>query len=92
MPFQEQSRHCRLVMAMGRQMAEQSPEGPTEIAARVWSTYLMLHADVDENDQRRASLTRYIRKRYEAGDRDEDELIMAGLVYLRMLDSMRDSD
>jgi hypothetical protein len=73
-------------------MAEETPEGPNEIAARVWSTYLMLHADVDENDQRRASLARYINKRYEAGDRDEDELIMAGLVYLRMLNTMRDPD
>jgi hypothetical protein len=34
-----------------------------ELAATVWSIYLMMHSSVNEHDQRRCSLERYVQKR-----------------------------
>jgi hypothetical protein len=41
---------------------------------------------VDENDERRATLDRFIRKRCEAGERDVETLTVEGLTYLKKLD------
>jgi hypothetical protein len=60
------------------------------IAARAWSFYLMMHDGVHENNQRRSSLHRFLKQRYESGDRDFDEMVTAGLMYLRKRDSQGD--
>ncbi len=60
------------------------------IAAKAWSLYLMMNSDVEEGDQRRCTLHRFIRKRYEAGERDYDELVTSGLTYLKKLAALGD--
>jgi hypothetical protein len=82
----EHSACLRFVMKTGIEMAEEV----RGIADRAWSLYLMMNSAVDENDQRRSTLHRFIQKRYEAGERDFDELVTSGLVYLRKLDSLGD--
>ena len=60
------------------------------IAAKAWSFYLMMNSAVAESDQRRCTLHRFIRKKYEAGERDYDELVTSGLAYLKKLDAQDD--
>ena len=54
--------------------------------ARAWSVYLLINRGVDENDARRATLERFIRKRWEAGDNEAEFLVVEGLKYLKKLD------
>lgn len=54
----------------------------------VWRTYLLLHTDVADDDDRRTTLKRYVANLCEAGERDPDALQTAGLVYLRKLDQL----
>ena len=62
----------------------------TKIAVdSAWRTYLLLHSEVDENDDRRNALCHYIATLCEAGEHDPDTLQRAGLVYLRELDQER---
>jgi hypothetical protein len=60
------------------------------VASSVWSVYLTMHTEVDENDQRRCTLHRFIKKRYAAGERDYDDLMGSGLAYLKKLDRQGD--
>ncbi len=53
---------------------------------RAWSVYLLINTDVDENDERRVTLERFIRKRCEAGENDPESLTVEGLTYLKKLD------
>ncbi len=53
---------------------------------RAWSVYLLINRDVDENDERRATLDRFIRKRCEEGESDTETLTVEGLTYLKQLD------
>ena len=53
--------------------------------ARAWQVYLLLNLGVHENDERRATLDRFIRKRCEAGVTDTEMLVVEGLKYLRAL-------
>lgn len=55
---------------------------------RAWSVYLLINSDVDENDERRATLERFIRKRCEAGEQDPEALTVGGLTYLKKLDGL----
>jgi hypothetical protein len=58
-----------------------------EIAcARAWSVYLMINRGIAENDARRATLKRFLRKRWEAGDSETEFLAVEGLKYLKKLD------
>jgi hypothetical protein len=57
---------------------------------RAWSIYLLINAGVDENDARRTSLERFIRRRCEAGEDDPESLAVAGLKHLKMLDESGD--
>ena len=56
--------------------------------ASAWRTYLLLHKDVDEDDDRLTTLRRYITNLYEDGECDPDALQKAGLLYLRKLDEL----
>ncbi len=56
--------------------------------ARAWSVYLMINNDVHENDERRSTLERFIRKQREAGEQDPETLTVGGLAYLRKLDQL----
>jgi hypothetical protein len=55
---------------------------------RAWNVYLLINADVDENDERRAIVERYIRQRCEAGESDTETLTVEGLTYLKKLDEL----
>jgi hypothetical protein len=48
----------------------------------------LLHNEVNEDDDRRVALDRYISNLCESGERDPDALRTAGLVYLRKLDQL----
>ena len=56
--------------------------------ASAWRTYLLLHRDVSEHDDRRATLRCYISNLFKAGENDPDALRRAGLLYLRKLDEL----
>jgi hypothetical protein len=55
---------------------------------RAWSVYLLINNDVDENDERRTTLERFIRKNCEAGENDPETLTVGGLTYLKKLDEI----
>jgi hypothetical protein len=65
-------------------MADQDAAGLA--FSRAWSVYLLINKDVDENDERRATLERFIRKRYEAGECDPEALTVEGLTFLKKID------
>ena len=54
--------------------------------ARAWSVYMLMNKAVNEQDERRVTLERFIRTRYEAGASDSEELTVEGLTYLKRLD------
>ena len=56
--------------------------------ASAWRTYLLLHRDVSEHDDRRATLRCYISNLFKAGENNPDALRRAGLLYLRRLDEL----
>ena len=56
--------------------------------ANAWSTYLLAQADVDEDDDRRTALYRYIINLCESGEQDPSALQKAGLAYLHRLDQL----
>ena len=53
-----------------------------------WSTYLMLHKELIEDDDRRAALHRYVANLCNTGEHNPDALRTAGLLYLRMRDEL----
>ena len=53
-----------------------------------WSMYLLAHADVDEDDDRRTALYQYIINLCESGEQDRSALQKAGLAYLHRLDQL----
>jgi collagenase-like PrtC family protease len=65
-------------------------EDADEIAAQAWSLYLIMNSAVHADDERRCTLERYIKKLYRAGERDYDELVTLGLIYLKRLDLLGD--
>ena len=54
--------------------------------ARAWQVYRLLNMGVHENDERRATLDRFIRGRCEAGVTDTEMLVVEGLKFLKRLD------
>jgi hypothetical protein len=54
--------------------------------ARAWSVYLLINTGIDSNDERRSTLERFIRKRWEEGTRDAELLVVEGLRHLKKLD------
>lgn len=54
--------------------------------SRAWSVYLLINTGIDANDARRASLERFIRQRFQAGDHETEFLVVEGLKYLKRLD------
>jgi hypothetical protein len=66
---------------------------PDHVAAnlafeRAWSVYLLMNSGVDPNDERRATLERFIKKCCAAGENDPDTLTVGGLTYLKRLDEL----
>jgi hypothetical protein len=53
---------------------------------RAWQVYRMIHGNIDEHDERRATLDRFIRKRCEAGAEDPELVVVEALKYLKRLD------
>jgi hypothetical protein len=68
----------------GKVMAE--PDVASAAFARAWSAYRLINQGVHENDERRASVERFIRQRHEAGIDDVEMLAVAGLKFLKALD------
>lgn len=68
-------------------MTNQVAEGACALA---WRNYLLLHASVSENDERRAAMSRYVTSVVEAGDCDFDVLQIAAVAYLKKLDELLD--
>lgn len=67
-------------------MAEQSTA--TLAFERAWNVYLLTNNEVNENDERRTTLERFIRKHCEAGESDPETLTVGGLSYLKKLDEL----
>jgi hypothetical protein len=58
---------------------------------RAWGIYLAKNETVSENDARRCTLERYLKRRCQAGESDPDELTSAGLWYLTRIDALTDA-
>jgi hypothetical protein len=59
---------------------------------RAWRVYRLLHSNIDEHDERRATLDRFIRKRCEAGATDAELVVVEALKYLKQLDEFGEWD
>jgi len=57
---------------------------------RAWNVYRLINSGIDERDERRATLERFIRKRCEAGEEDVESMVVAGLKYLKNLEEFGD--
>jgi hypothetical protein len=53
---------------------------------RVWSVYRLINLGIDENDARRVTLDRFLRRRRDAGLTDVELLAVEGLKFLKRLD------
>ena len=62
------------------------PDAASAAFVRAWGAYRLINQKVHENDERRASLERFIRQRYQAGVEDVELLAVAGLKFLKQLD------
>ena len=58
--------------------------------SRAWSVYRLINKGVVENDARRASLERFIRQRWQAGDDEAELLVVEGLKHLKKLEGASD--
>lgn len=67
-----------------------SPDIVEAAFARAWNAYRMIHSEIDENDTRRASLSRFLQQQREAGVLDTEMLAVAGLKFLKGLEGMSD--
>ncbi|WP_024508060.1 hypothetical protein [Bradyrhizobium sp. ARR65] len=68
-------------------MTTRTVEGACAFA---WRTYLLLHQGVDETDDRRSALYRYITSLSDAGEHDFNVLQVAAVEYLRKLDELNE--
>jgi hypothetical protein len=59
---------------------------------RAWHVYRLMNGNVDEQDERRATLDRFIRKRCEAGATDPELVVVEALKYLKRLDEYGEPD
>jgi len=65
-----------------------SPDIAEAAFVRAWGVYVLIHSGLDENDARKASLQRFIRRRGEAGQTDTELLAVEGLKYLKSLEGL----
>jgi hypothetical protein len=59
---------------------------------RAWRVYRLINSEIDEHDERRATLDRFIRKRCEAGAADAELVVVEALKYLKQLDGYGNYD
>lgn len=59
---------------------------------RAWQVYRLIHSNIGEHDERRATLDRFIRKRCEAGAQDAELVVVEALKYLKRLDEYGEHD
>jgi hypothetical protein len=59
---------------------------------RAWRVYRLINSEIDEHDERRATLDRFIRKRCEAGAADAEQVVVEALKYLKQLDGYGNYD
>jgi hypothetical protein len=59
---------------------------------RAWHVYRLINSEIDEHDERRATLDRFIRKRCEAGAADAELVVVEALKYLKQLDGCGNYD
>ena len=64
-------------------MADASPY--VRATQQAWSIYLARHNTVVPEDERRCTLERFLRERWQAGETDLDELTCSGLSFLSRL-------
>jgi len=57
---------------------------------RAWSVYRLINSSVDEHDERRAKLDRFIRQRFAAGAAEAEPVVVDALRYLKRLDEFGD--
>jgi hypothetical protein len=62
------------------------PDVASAAFVRAWGAYRLINQGIHENDERRASLERFIRQRLAAGVDDVEMLAVAGLKFLKQLD------
>ncbi len=62
------------------------PDVASAAFVRAWGAYRLINQGTHENDERRASLERFIRQRHQAGLEDVEMLAVAGLKFLKQLD------
>ena len=58
--------------------------------AFAWRTHLLLHKGINEDDDRRTALHRYLTSLSDAGEHDFNVLQVAALRYLKKLDELND--
>jgi hypothetical protein len=59
---------------------------------RAWRVYRLINSEIDEHDERRATLDRFICKRCEAGAADAELVVVEALKYLKQLDGYGNYD
>jgi hypothetical protein len=59
---------------------------------RAWRVYRLIHSNIDEHSEKRATLDRFIRKRCEAGATDAELVVVEALKYLKQLDEFGERD
>ena len=59
---------------------------------RAWRVYRLINSEIDEHDERRATLDRFIRKRCEAGAADAELVVVEALKCLKQLDGYGNYD
>jgi hypothetical protein len=80
---------ARSLFVKGKRSGRMADDNAAIIAfQRAWHVYLLINDDVDENDERRSTLERFIRKHCEAGESDPEALTVGGLAYLKKLDQL----
>jgi hypothetical protein len=68
-------------------MTSKATEGACAFA---WRNYLLRHSGVDENDNRRSALYRYVTDLCDTGEYDFGLLQIAAVSYLKKLDELHD--
>jgi hypothetical protein len=62
------------------------PDVASAAFVRAWGAYRLINQGIHENDERSASLERFLRQRHQAGVEDVEMLAVAGLKFLKQLD------
>jgi hypothetical protein len=68
-------------------MTSHAAEGACAFA---WRTYLLHHKGINENDDRRTALHRYVTSLSDAGEHDFNVLQVAAQMYLKKLDELNE--